>query len=96
MDYLHPPLLPPDDEALFSAYLHPPMLPNWEGNKNDNSGDNRQQQDGGHDTNNSDGKLDGVNGDMQMHQDASHDLSQLVYHGDYVMSDAMQMYFKDH
>ncbi|KAK7445780.1 hypothetical protein VKT23_014776 [Stygiomarasmius scandens] len=25
MDYLHPPLLPHDEDALFSAYLHPPM-----------------------------------------------------------------------
>ncbi|THU77471.1 hypothetical protein K435DRAFT_877797 [Dendrothele bispora CBS 962.96] len=39
MDYLHPSLLPHDDEALFSAYLHPPMsLPE------DGGGQQQQQQ----------------------------------------------------
>ncbi|KAL0573442.1 hypothetical protein V5O48_008515 [Marasmius crinis-equi] len=72
MDYLHPPLLPPDDEALFSTYLHPPM------SLPDWSAGN-----GG----------DGEKGPGQQQQDGQgkqggDDLSQLVYPGDYVMSDA--------
>jgi len=27
MDYLHPPMLPQEEENLFNQYLHPPMLP---------------------------------------------------------------------
>lgn len=32
MDYLHPPMVPQDDESLFSTYLHPPMVVPEEGN----------------------------------------------------------------
>ncbi|KAI3607043.1 siderophore biosynthesis regulatory protein [Moniliophthora roreri] len=92
MDYLHPPLLPHDEEALFSAYLHPPMsLPDWGDKKNgDHGNENRRDSD-----QNSNGQTDAGNNEMQMHQDSSHDMSHLVNYGDYVMSDAIRMYFKD-
>ncbi|KAF9257404.1 hypothetical protein L218DRAFT_935829 [Marasmius fiardii PR-910] len=96
MDYLHPPLLPPDEEALFSTYLHPPMsLPDWNdnnngGNGNENHGQQQQQQGNQNGGGNTNGK-----GDEGRMQDApsSTDLNHLVYSGDYVMSDAnMQVY----
>lgn len=27
MDFLHPPMLPQEEENLFNQYLHPPMVP---------------------------------------------------------------------
>lgn len=70
MDYLHPPMMHHDDDALFSTYLHPPMSLPSDDNSSTNGGSgngNANSNKGGGSGSNGNGSSSGMHGNSGNH-----------------------------